>query len=137
MTSLTLNMKRRIILGEDVSELCIHFGSLLEMFFNPFYVDCSFMQVSLRDPLRSGANDDELREIIGAAVCILILIRNDSLSFRNMQKTKCLKHDGCCVSGSSKSVSGFIVQVKKKKASHAGMFDIAKTANRPMIHIGG
>ncbi|KAK7334829.1 hypothetical protein VNO80_26595 [Phaseolus coccineus] len=27
--------------------------------------------------------------------------------------------------------------VKKKKASHAGMFDIAKTANRPMIHIGG
>lgn len=27
--------------------------------------------------------------------------------------------------------------VKRKKASHAGMFDIAKTANRPMIHIGG
>ncbi|XP_062118056.1 GTP 3',8-cyclase, mitochondrial [Humulus lupulus] len=51
-------------------------------------------EVSLRDPLRSGANDDELREIIEAAV-------------------------------------------KRKKASHAGMFDIAKTANRPMIHIGG
>lgn len=51
-------------------------------------------EVSLRDPLRSGADDDALREIIGAAV-------------------------------------------KKKKASHAGMFDIAKTANRPMIHIGG
>ncbi|MBA0825613.1 hypothetical protein Goarm_010543 [Gossypium armourianum] len=51
-------------------------------------------QVSLRDPLRSGAGDEELREIIGAAV-------------------------------------------KRKKASHAGMFDIAKTANRPMIHIGG
>lgn len=30
-----------------------------------------------------------------------------------------------------------LVQVKRKKASHAGMFDIAKTANRPMIHIGG
>lgn len=29
------------------------------------------------------------------------------------------------------------VQVKRKKAKHAGMFDIAKTANRPMIHIGG
>ena len=29
------------------------------------------------------------------------------------------------------------LQVKRKKASHAGMFDIAKTANRPMIHIGG
>ena len=28
-------------------------------------------------------------------------------------------------------------QVKRKKASHAGMFDIAKTTNRPMIHIGG
>ncbi|KAL7120712.1 hypothetical protein ACP275_02G139300 [Erythranthe tilingii] len=51
-------------------------------------------EVSLRDPLRSGADDNELREIIGAAV-------------------------------------------KRKKASHAGMFDIAKTPNRPMIHIGG
>lgn len=51
-------------------------------------------EISLRDPLRRGAEDHELREIIGAAV-------------------------------------------KRKKASHAGMFDIAKTANRPMIHIGG
>ncbi|KAB2068148.1 hypothetical protein ES319_A08G011800v1 [Gossypium barbadense] len=51
-------------------------------------------EVSLRDPLRSGAGDEELREIIGTAV-------------------------------------------KRKKASHAGMFDVAKTANRPMIHIGG
>lgn len=51
-------------------------------------------EVSLRDPLRRGADDVELREIIGAAV-------------------------------------------KRKKASHAGMFDLAKTANRPMIHIGG
>ncbi|XP_044487767.1 GTP 3',8-cyclase, mitochondrial-like isoform X2 [Mangifera indica] len=51
-------------------------------------------KVSLRDPLRRNATDDELREIIGAAV-------------------------------------------KRKKASHAGMFDIAKTTNRPMIHIGG
>lgn len=51
-------------------------------------------EVSLRDPLRNGAEDHELREIIGAAV-------------------------------------------KRKKPSHAGMFDIAKTANRPMIHIGG
>ncbi|XP_057990144.1 GTP 3',8-cyclase, mitochondrial isoform X3 [Hevea brasiliensis] len=51
-------------------------------------------EVSLRDPLRRGADELELKEIIGAAV-------------------------------------------KRKKASHAGMFDIAKTANRPMIHIGG
>ncbi|CAL1377389.1 unnamed protein product [Linum trigynum] len=51
-------------------------------------------EVSLRDPLRNGADENELREIIGAAV-------------------------------------------KRKKASHAGMFDLAKTANRPMIHIGG
>lgn len=29
------------------------------------------MQVSLRDPLRLGADDDALREVIGAAVCIL------------------------------------------------------------------
>ncbi|CAN1228741.1 GTP 3',8-cyclase, mitochondrial [Linum grandiflorum] len=51
-------------------------------------------EVSLRDPLRNGSDENELREIIGAAV-------------------------------------------KRKKASHAGMFDLAKTANRPMIHIGG
>nr|GEW07585.1 cyclic pyranopterin monophosphate synthase, mitochondrial isoform X1 [Tanacetum cinerariifolium] len=51
-------------------------------------------EVSLRDPIRDGADDNELRQIIGAAV-------------------------------------------KRKKASHAGMFDIAKTPNRPMIHIGG
>lgn len=30
----------------------------------------SFLQVSLRDPLRNGADDAELREIIGAAVCV-------------------------------------------------------------------
>lgn len=51
-------------------------------------------EVSLRDPLRSGADDNELKDIIGAAV-------------------------------------------KRKKAAHAGMLDIAKTPNRPMIHIGG
>ncbi|KAK1424926.1 hypothetical protein QVD17_20267 [Tagetes erecta] len=51
-------------------------------------------EVSLRDPIRDGVDDNELRQIIGAAV-------------------------------------------KRKKASHAGMFDIAKTPNRPMIHIGG
>ncbi|KAL9242119.1 hypothetical protein vseg_016151 [Gypsophila vaccaria] len=51
-------------------------------------------EVSLRDPMRSGADDSELREIIGRAV-------------------------------------------KLKKSSHAGMLDIANTANRPMIHIGG
>ncbi|XP_059649048.1 GTP 3',8-cyclase, mitochondrial-like [Cornus florida] len=51
-------------------------------------------EVSLRDPLRRGVDDIELKEIIGAAV-------------------------------------------KRKKASHAGMFEIAKTPNRPMIHIGG
>lgn len=27
------------------------------------------LQVSLRDPLRAGADDHELREIIGSAVC--------------------------------------------------------------------
>ncbi|KAI3719169.1 hypothetical protein L6452_20063 [Arctium lappa] len=51
-------------------------------------------EVSLRDPIRAGADDNELRQIIESAV-------------------------------------------KRKKASHAGMLDIAKTPNRPMIHIGG
>eukprot|EP00850_Spirogloea_muscicola_P010649 SM000063S20039 [mRNA] locus=s63:455871:457660:- [translate_table: standard] len=27
--------------------------------------------------------------------------------------------------------------VKRKKAAHAGMFELAQTANRPMVHIGG
>ncbi|GAB2272745.1 GTP 3',8-cyclase, mitochondrial [Dionaea muscipula] len=51
-------------------------------------------EVSLKNPLRNGADDEELMEIIGNAV-------------------------------------------KRKKAAHAGMFEIANTANRPMIHIGG
>ncbi|XP_047955433.1 GTP 3',8-cyclase, mitochondrial-like [Salvia hispanica] len=51
-------------------------------------------EVSLRDPMRHGADDSELEEIIGAAI-------------------------------------------KRKKAAHAGMFNLAKTPNRPMIHIGG
>ncbi|XP_057978748.1 GTP 3',8-cyclase, mitochondrial isoform X2 [Malania oleifera] len=51
-------------------------------------------EVSLRDPIRNGADDHVLKEIIGAAI-------------------------------------------KRKKASHAGMFEIARTENRPMIHIGG
>ncbi|EPS68483.1 hypothetical protein M569_06285, partial [Genlisea aurea] len=51
-------------------------------------------EVSLRDPIRGGASDAELMEIISSAV-------------------------------------------KRKKAAHAGMFSIASTPNRPMIHIGG
>ncbi|KAH7423926.1 hypothetical protein KP509_12G081300 [Ceratopteris richardii] len=51
-------------------------------------------EVSLRDAIRSGADDNALRELINAAV-------------------------------------------KRKKAAHAGMFELAKTPNRPMIHIGG
>ncbi|KAL0374036.1 UNVERIFIED_CONTAM: GTP 3',8-cyclase, mitochondrial [Sesamum radiatum] len=51
-------------------------------------------EIGLRDPMRCGVDDNELKEIIGAAV-------------------------------------------RRKKATHAGMFDIAKTPNRPMIHIGG
>lgn len=51
-------------------------------------------EVSLRDAIREGVDDQGLQEIIGEAV-------------------------------------------KKKKAAHAGMFDLAKTPNRPMVHIGG
>ncbi|KAL3681799.1 hypothetical protein R1sor_024755 [Riccia sorocarpa] len=51
-------------------------------------------EVSLRDAMRSGVDDEGLKQIIGDAV-------------------------------------------KRKKAAHAGMFDLAKTQNRPMIHIGG
>ncbi|XP_037341603.2 molybdenum cofactor biosynthesis protein 1 isoform X1 [Pungitius pungitius] len=50
-------------------------------------------EVSLRDVLRSGASDEELLQIIGAAV-------------------------------------------GNKKKQHAGMFNISKMKNRPMIHIG-
>lgn len=51
-------------------------------------------EVSLRDALREGACDDELRAVISAAV-------------------------------------------NRKKAAHAGMFELAKMKNRPMVKIGG
>ncbi len=51
-------------------------------------------EVSLRDALRGGASDADLRLIISAAV-------------------------------------------DRKKAAHAGMHELARTANRPMITIGG
>lgn len=51
-------------------------------------------EVSLRDAMRQGASDDDLRVIISAAVL-------------------------------------------RKKAAHAGMFEIAKNKNRAMVHIGG
>ena len=51
-------------------------------------------EVSLRDAMRAGASDEELLEVISAAV-------------------------------------------KRKKAAHAGMYNIAKSENRPMILIGG
>ena len=51
-------------------------------------------EVSLRDAMRQGASDDDLRIIISAAV-------------------------------------------NRKKAAHAGMFEIAKNKNRAMVHIGG
>lgn len=55
---------------------------------------CAYAQVSLRDAMRGGASDGDLRVIIQAAV-------------------------------------------RRKRAAHAGMFELAQTANRPMITIGG
>ena len=51
-------------------------------------------EISLRDAMRKGLDDEEIVHIISTAV-------------------------------------------KKKKEKHAGMFEIAKTKNRPMITIGG
>ena len=51
-------------------------------------------EVSLRDAMREGASDADLRAIIGAAV-------------------------------------------QRKRAAHAGMFELARTKNRAMIRIGG
>jgi molybdenum cofactor biosynthesis enzyme MoaA len=51
-------------------------------------------EVSLRDSIRSGMSDEELKQVIGAAV-------------------------------------------GRKQKQHAGMFNIAKMKNRPMILIGG
>ena len=51
-------------------------------------------EVSLRDAMRAGATDDEIKAIVCGAV-------------------------------------------GRKKASHAGMYNIAKQKNRPMILIGG
>lgn len=51
-------------------------------------------EVSLRDAMREGASDGDLRAIISAAV-------------------------------------------DRKKAAHAGMFELAKNKNRAMVQIGG
>ena len=51
-------------------------------------------EVSLRDAMRGGANDDDLRAVVSAAV-------------------------------------------NRKKAAHAGMFELARTKNRAMVKIGG
>lgn len=51
-------------------------------------------EVSLRDALREGATEQELRAIVSAAV-------------------------------------------DRKKAAHAGMFEIARNKNRAMVRIGG
>ena len=51
-------------------------------------------EVSLRDAMREGAGDEDLRAIISAAV-------------------------------------------SRKRAAHAGMFELARTKNRAMIRIGG
>jgi cyclic pyranopterin phosphate synthase len=63
--------------------------------FQPLQV-CLFgaNEVSLRDAMREGASDAELRTIISAAV-------------------------------------------DRKKAAHAGMFEIARSKNRSMVQIGG
>lgn len=61
---------------KDYAESCyssIHWlGSIFTRLLSEgFFISQSFhfFQVSLRDPLRAGAEDMELREIIGAAVC--------------------------------------------------------------------
>ena len=79
--------------------------------------------------MRHGADDSELEEIIGAAVALLsnfylvftitsnfVLLYTFNLTFPNIYSA---------------------YQIKRKKAAHAGMFNLAKTPNRPMIHIGG
>ena len=73
--------------GRGVSLTWTHLG--------PFQV-CLFgtNEVSLRDALRGGATDADIRVIINAALA-------------------------------------------RKKAAHAGMFDLARTRNRAMVKIGG
>lgn len=53
----SLCIEIRLINSDKFHELIIYFPK-----------QKSFLQVSLRDPLRNGADDAELREIIGAAV---------------------------------------------------------------------
>ena len=56
---------------------------------------------------------------------VVDLVRNNSKT-RNSREMRMATPSSCrCM------------QVKRKKARHAGMFEIARTQNRPMIHIGG
>lgn len=86
------------------SSLHYHSNCTSYISFDIFLTSVGFYQVSLRDPLRCGAGDEELREIIGAAVCLLLnnivfldLLLEDILCFKNyyhaMQDTdKCALH---------------------------------------------
>lgn len=113
------------------------------------------MQVSLRDPMREGADDSELMEIIGNAVCSNLSVPfNFFLNSRYSSLEKLIKRSKLHPLYLDKKIKTshitlfkcfllmvvyvlIMIQVKRKKAAHAGMFDLANTANRPMIRIGG
>jgi hypothetical protein len=70
-------------------------------------------EVSLRDAIRQGLSDNELK-YVGCEHANMVFH-----SFRS----------------SRRQIIGMAVQ--RKMARHAGMFEIAKQKNRPMITIGG
>ncbi|XP_024314663.1 GTP 3',8-cyclase, mitochondrial isoform X2 [Brachypodium distachyon] len=86
-------------------------------------------EVSLREPIHSGVDDAGLKEIISAAM-------NCSIACHLVESSKFAFLGGSITALFSRT-EPILFFVKRKKAKHAGMFDIAKTANRPMIHIGG
>lgn len=50
------------------------------------WASCLALQVSLRDPMRNGAEDHELREIISAAVCSCCYYQDSEFYYDDLEK---------------------------------------------------
>ncbi len=74
-------------------------------------------EVNLKEKMRQGATDTELLEVVDAAGKLFHVFRS---------LFSLLKSEFCNLN-----------LVKRKKQQHAGMFELAKQPNRPMILIGG
>eukprot|EP00899_Mesostigma_viride_P003891 jgi/Mesvir1/13502/Mv25217-RA.1 len=80
---------------------------------------------SMTDHFCAGCNRVRLMADGNLKVC---LFGNSEVSLRDALRAGCTDDELATLISAA---------IKRKKARHAGMFELAKTQNRPMIHIGG